>query len=165
MMDKACMKLDWKDAAIETPPDESLLLVIEDRDSKGRVADMVAGFFAEGEYHVGTTMAGDPLPADQVVRYWAIPIWPQGYDEIGIWQGPSEEATGSAICMGCGCDDLHACWDDTAGNPCSWLVVDRAAGLGVCSCCPDHMERWRQGDHTVAVPVEPAAVQNRGVDR
>ena len=92
MMDKARMELEWKDATIETPPDESLLLVIEDRESKGRVADMVAGFFGEGEYTIGTTMAGGPLSADQIVRFWAIPVWPQGYDQDGIWQG-SNEAT------------------------------------------------------------------------
>ena len=91
MMDKVC-GLDWKDASKETPPESSLLLVIEDRDSKGRVGDIVAGFFAEGEYIVGTTMAGNALPADQVVRYWAIPNWPNGYDDAGIWQEPSEGA-------------------------------------------------------------------------
>ena len=41
---------------------------------------------------IGTTCAGGALPADQIVRYWAIPIWPQGYDENGIWQTPSEGA-------------------------------------------------------------------------
>ena len=81
------MNLEWRNATVEPPPEESLLLVIEDRDSKGRVADMVTGFFGEGEYHIGTTMSGDPLPTDQIVRYWAIPIWPQGYDADGIWLG------------------------------------------------------------------------------
>lgn len=85
VMDRADMKLDWKDAEDETPPKVPLLLVIEERNSKGRAADMVTGFFAEGEYHVGTTMAGDPLSADQIVRFWAIPTWPQGYDENGEW--------------------------------------------------------------------------------
>ena len=84
--------LKWKDATIETPPDSPLLLVIEDRDSKGRVADMVAGFFGDGEYTIGTTMAGGPMTSDQIVRYWAIPIWPQGYDEDGIWRELNGEA-------------------------------------------------------------------------
>jgi hypothetical protein len=91
MMDITC-GLDWKDASKETPPESSLVLVIEERDSKGRVAEMVAGWFGDGEYTVGTTMAGDALPADQVVRYWAIPNWPHGYDVDGVWQGPSEGA-------------------------------------------------------------------------
>ena len=92
MMNIARTGLEWKDATIETPPEESLLLVIEHRESKGRVADMVAGFFAEGEYTIGTTFTGGALPADQIVRFWARPIWPQGYDENGIWQTPSEGA-------------------------------------------------------------------------
>lgn len=39
-----------------------------------------------------------------------------------------------ATCIGCGCDDLHAC-ADLFGDPCYWLTVDRAAGTGVCSQC------------------------------
>jgi hypothetical protein len=35
------------------------------------------------------------------------------------------------------------------------LAVDSKAGLGVCSACGDHMGRWRAGDRTFAVPVEP----------
>jgi hypothetical protein len=58
-----------------------------------------------------------------------------------------------ATCIGCGCDDLHACFDEVAEAPCSWLEVDYGAGLGVCSACPDHLERWRLGDRFVAVPV------------
>ncbi len=54
-----------------------------------------------------------------------------------------------ASCIGCGCDDLHACVDDL--GPCSWIVVDRDAGRGVCSCCESHMERWNAGDRSVSV--------------
>jgi hypothetical protein len=60
-----------------------------------------------------------------------------------------------ATCIGCGCDDLHACFDEAAGQPCSWLAVDYGAGLGVCSACPEHLERWQAGDRSIAVPVEP----------
>ncbi|KGC20326.1 hypothetical protein DM48_7914 [Burkholderia gladioli] len=42
-----------------------------------------------------------------------------------------------ATCIGCGCDDDHACWDDAQDAPCSWVRVDYTAGLGVCSACPD----------------------------
>ena len=63
---------------------------------------------------------------------------------------------GIAICIGCGCDDNHACWDDARDNPCCWVRLDRAAGLGVCSACPEHEARWDQGDRTVAVPVDPS---------
>lgn len=58
-----------------------------------------------------------------------------------------------ATCIGCGCNDLHACFDEVAEGPCSWLVVDYAAGLGVCSACPDELGRWQAGDRSVAVPV------------
>lgn len=81
------MELHWHDAQTEQPPEESLVLVVEFTDSKGRVADMVTGFFGDGEYFTGTSMAGDPLPDNQVVRYWALPVWPEGYDDNGIWRG------------------------------------------------------------------------------
>lgn len=40
-------------------------------------------------------------------------------------------------CIGCGCDDNHAC-----DFGCSWLVVDRRVGLGVCSECHGHWPRF-----------------------
>lgn len=48
-------------------------------------------------------------------------------------------ASEGAVCIGCGCDDLHACMgglDTGTGegwDPCSWVVVDRRAGLGICN--------------------------------
>ena len=42
------------------------------------------------------------------------------------------------VCIGCGCDDNHAC----AGS-CSWLMVDRATGRGVCSQCPEVLEAFQ----------------------
>ena len=56
-----------------------------------------------------------------------------------------------ASCIGCGRDNLHACVDDL--GPCSWIVVDRDAGRGVCSCCEAHMERWNAGDRSVLMLV------------
>ena len=43
-----------------------------------------------------------------------------------------------ATCIGCGCDDLHACVD-LFGDPCHWLTVSYEDGTGVCSACPDHI--------------------------
>lgn len=57
-------------------------------------------------------------------------------------------------CIACGCRDNAACWDEEAGQPCHWLAVDRAAGLGVCSACADDLARWNDGDRKVAVPIE-----------
>lgn len=48
-----------------------------------------------------------------------------------------------ATCIGCGCDDFHACPDG-----CYWLRVDYSAGLGVCSECEEHAEAWDRGDRT-----------------
>jgi hypothetical protein len=44
---------------------------------------------------------------------------------------------GLAVCIGCGCDDDHAC-----EMGCYWLHVDYAHGVGVCSECSDQVERW-----------------------
>lgn len=58
-----------------------------------------------------------------------------------------------ATCIGCGCTDVNACVPRHDGSgprylaqPCSWLVVDRKAGAGVCSCCPGAKKRWERGD-------------------
>ena len=54
-----------------------------------------------------------------------------------------------ATCIGCGCDDNHAC-----DMGCYWLRVDRGEGLGVCSECREHIEAWDQGDRTLrATPI------------
>jgi hypothetical protein len=50
-----------------------------------------------------------------------------------------------AVCIGCDCDDFHACTDTSDGLPCHWLRLDREAGLGVCSNCPDHLADWDAG--------------------
>ncbi len=52
---------------------------------------------------------------------------------------------GVAVCIGCGCDDMHACEEG-----CWWLRVDRAAQLGVCSSCAAHVSRWDAGDRTLS---------------
>jgi hypothetical protein len=44
----------------------------------------------------------------------------------------------AAICIGCGCDDDHAC-----ELGCAWLNVDRSAGLGVCSSCPGWLGEFK----------------------
>lgn len=45
-----------------------------------------------------------------------------------------------STCLGCGCDDLHAC-----PGGCSWLRVDRESGLGVCSECGHLVAAWDDG--------------------
>lgn len=79
-----------------------------------------------------------------------------------------------AVCIGCGCDDLHACVRDVqlddlvepnfedgflveiprkvaTVEACHWLRVDRDAGLGVCSACPGSVERWDAGERDLVV--------------
>lgn len=58
-----------------------------------------------------------------------------------------------ATCIGCGCDDWHACVD--VHGPCSWIVVDYVQGVGVCSCCEAHVARWHAGDRTVCMRNAP----------
>lgn len=56
-------------------------------------------------------------------------------------------STPIATCIGCGCDDLHACVDSLLG-PCSWLRVDYETGTGVCSECADEEARFDAGDRS-----------------
>ena len=54
----------------------------------------------------------------------------------------------TSTCIGCGCDDFHAC-----PGGCFWRRVDKDARLGVCSECEGHVEAWDRGDRTPhAVP-------------
>lgn len=53
------------------------------------------------------------------------------------------------LCIGCGCDDDHPCVD-AFEEACCWVEIDRTEGVGVCSCCPDHVDRFNDGDRTPA---------------
>lgn len=68
-----------------------------------------------------------------------------------------------ALCIGCGCDDDHAC-----EGGCSWLRIDRDDYIGVCSSC-SHLEAgWDAGDRELSdaamehaaedAPDEPALI-------
>lgn len=46
-----------------------------------------------------------------------------------------------AVCIGCGCDDNHAC----RPGSCWWLQVDYSAGVGVCSNCGEFVNAWNSG--------------------
>lgn len=64
-------------------------------------------------------------------------------------------------CIGCGCDDYHACMEKD-GEPCCWLVVDYEEGRGVCSCCAEHLDRWVAGDREIAGPAALEAIEEIG---
>lgn len=53
-----------------------------------------------------------------------------------------------AVCIGCGCDDDHACID-WLELPCTWVRIDRTAGVGLCSECLDLAPRWDAGERQV----------------
>lgn len=53
-----------------------------------------------------------------------------------------------AYCIGCGCDDFNACYDEMRDCGCHWIRVDRETGEGVCSECQEHAEAWDRGDRT-----------------
>lgn len=61
-----------------------------------------------------------------------------------------------ASCIGCGCNDLCACIEKS-GAPCSWVRVDRAAGLGVCSACRDMVPRWDAGERGPRVSINQSS--------
>lgn len=70
-------------------------------------------------------------------------------DDLGAPDDDSSARAASAIasCIGCGCDDRHAC-----DGGCWWLEVDYAAGLGVCNRCVEHLDAWHDGDRTPHAP-------------
>lgn len=63
-------------------------------------------------------------------------------------------STHVSTCIGCGCDDLHACYDEPRDAACFWERVDRHAGHGVCSACPEYIDAWDAGDRAFRVPVD-----------
>lgn len=69
----------------------------------------------------------------------------------------AHDKTEIASCIGCGCDDLHACFDEVSGTPCSWVRLDRSVQLGVCSVCKEHVARWDAGDRARIIQAGDAA--------
>lgn len=67
-----------------------------------------------------------------------------------------------ATCIGCGCTDNRACINEDTGEACHWLAVDYAAGVGVCSKCPDDLDRWEKGDRCNLSAVLAAKITREG---
>lgn len=57
----------------------------------------------------------------------------------------------NAICIGCGCDEIHACAIparcEAGVEVCWWMRFDAATKTGVCSACEDLRKGWDQGQH------------------
>lgn len=62
------------------------------------------------------------------------------------------ESSDDVTCIGCGCTESAACWDEIVQQPCRWLWIDFNVSVGVCSDCPDHEQRFKNGDREMAVP-------------
>lgn len=60
------------------------------------------------------------------------------------------------LCIGCGCDEQHACI-----GGCSWLRVDEAEGLGVCSSCPDAVSDFDAGVRFLSDEAEEAVAERQ----
>lgn len=48
------------------------------------------------------------------------------------------------VCIGCGCDDDHAC-ADLLDDPCGWLVQSATGKHGVCTECALTLPSWMKG--------------------
>ncbi|MGZ8219816.1 hypothetical protein [Methylomagnum sp.] len=73
---------------------------------------------------------------------WAAPLAPRPFPLVAPALFPIRPVS---VCVGCGCDDLHACFDESTHLPCHWVRLDEAAGKGVCSCCLDWLPAWDGG--------------------
>jgi hypothetical protein len=54
----------------------------------------------------------------------------------------------NAICIGCGCDEDHACpfGDLHVADPCWWYRFSAETKTGVCSSCTDLLAAWDKGE-------------------
>ena len=58
-----------------------------------------------------------------------------------VGMGCDGDDAAACRCIGCGCDELHACVN-AFGEPCGWLRVDHVNGVGVCSQCVHLVDEW-----------------------
>lgn len=143
------------------------MLVVDALDGAWRVrvnADRIYQFteVTEPEARKAAARVGRPDPLDRLLRDLH-----DGFDDDdddgGGGGGDGEDEAGApelTVCIGCGCDDAHACVDAETGTPCCWLREDARSGLGVCSACEAEVERWDAGDRTprqmeLYVPPQP----------
>ncbi|HEX5461852.1 MAG TPA: hypothetical protein VFX20_17950 [Steroidobacteraceae bacterium] len=68
------------------------------------------------------------------------------------------------VCIGCGCDDLHACDVDEDGNACHWLRIDEDELVGVCSECPEHVTRFDAGERSIEYQGQAGAPADRATE-
>jgi len=68
----------------------------------------------------------------------------------------------TATCIGCGCNDFYACLSESTSEPCRWLSVDYCVGRGVCSECPEDLQRWNTGDRRILARMLVAKIIREG---
>ena len=75
-------------------------------------------------------------------RYRRERIFPETYPTLRPRKDHIETGrSGVAIaCIGCNYSDTYSCIE-----PCTWLRIDRAFSMGVCSNCPDFVRTFDQG--------------------
>jgi hypothetical protein len=66
-------------------------------------------------------------------------------------------------CIGCGCDDEHAC-QDLIGDPCGWLVRSTSGRLGVCTQCPALLRAWEDGKRHFTERAKSAIAERKLLD-
>lgn len=88
---------------------------------------------------------------DAHTGFW-VSLHSERYDERrGEWYRRFDATDeSSATCIGCGCTHERPCWldDDVECSTCTWLKIDRALGVGVCSECADLQSGWDAGERT-----------------
>jgi hypothetical protein len=68
---------------------------------------------------------------------------------------PIEGTTAAGpACIGCGCTEDNACFDEATYLPCTWIRLDTAEGKGVCSCRSELEAEWDAGDREFRIPIE-----------
>lgn len=67
-------------------------------------------------------------------------------------------------CIGCGCDDNHAC-QDLLGDPCGWIVQSKSRRLGVCTRCPNMVPLWNARKRYFTKRAKAAIADRKLLDR
>lgn len=104
----------------------------------------------------------DVMRKDLNVSHWAPAPHNGPEPKYGIWMLRAYVDTNKMVpatsnikeCIGCGCNDMKACIDKDSGQACYWLRVDEKEGIGVCSSCRDHLDRWDAGKRDFLVQAE-----------
>lgn len=68
------------------------------------------------------------------------------------------------VCIGCGCDDEHAC-TDLLGDACSWVQQSGSGRRGVCSQCPTWIRLWNRGERKLSERAKATIAERKLMDR